>query len=146
MKSSRQRNRRRGSAILETALLLPVAVLLCLGGWDFSRLYMAGAQLESSAAVAAAYAARETHDLAPAEALGWEDLPDSPQSSVSVEIVCACSAAPQAWGACEEIACDAGERCRYARAVAEMGFVTVGRYPGVPVQSTLRREHFVRAE
>lgn len=141
-----KRSRRRGSSLIETALLLPVAVLLCLGGLDFTRLYITGARLEAAATTAASEAARQPENLEPARFLGLADLPHDEASEVSVAIVCACSNAPQAWAECREISCGAGHRRRYARAVAETGFSTVGRYPGVDSQSRLRREHFVRAE
>lgn len=146
MNAAIHRNRRRGSSLIETALLLPVAVLLCLGGLEFSRIYIATAQLEAAATVAASEAARRPDDLAPARDLALADLPASGGVSVEVEIVCACAATPEQWGSCEAVRCGAGERRRYARALAESEFQTVGRYLGVQAPSRLRREHFVRAE
>ncbi len=142
----RRRDGQRGSSLIETALLLPVAVLLCLGGLDFSRAYTTAAQLEASAATAAAQGARTPENLDAARALGLANMPGGADSSVSLEIICACSSAPTAWAACEQLQCTGDTRRLYARAVAQTGFATIGRYPGVQSRTQLRRERFVRAE
>jgi|GEM_PF-3627920 len=146
MKTRRDHRRRRGASLIETALLLPVAVLLTLGGLDFSRIYVAGAQLEAAAATAASQAAREPEALEAARAAALANLPADTEPRISIEMVCACSTAPEQWGPCEQTRCGRGEARRYARAAASAGFATVGRYPGVPSESRLERQHFMRAD
>ncbi len=146
MSNRKHSPRRRGSSLIETAMLLPVVVLLGLGGLDFSRVYVTGAQLEAAAAAAAAEAARRPEEPEAARALALENLPSDAEPQVSIEIVCACPGVPSTWIACEQTRCEAADRRRYARAVASATFHTVGRYPGVPARSRLKRERFVRSE
>jgi Flp pilus assembly protein TadG len=141
----RRLDAQRGSSVIETALLLPVAMLLCLGGLDFSRAYIAAARVEASAAATAAQGARSPRNLDAARTLGLANLPGGTESTVSLEIVCACSSAPTVWATCEQLQCQGAKR-RYARAVAQSSFRTIGRYPGLQPETKLRRERFVRAE
>ncbi|MBI1352927.1 MAG: hypothetical protein GC160_01175 [Acidobacteria bacterium] len=143
-RTSRRHEPTRGSSLIETAFVLPIAILLCLGAWDFSRLYISAADLEAAATVAAVQGARAPEDLAAARSLALKDL--DPDGEVSLEPVCACPSAPSAWAACEQIACGAESPRRYIRAVASSSYFTFGRYPGIESPARLERERFVRVE
>ena len=103
MKPQREADRRRGASILEAAIVLPVALLLCMGAMDFSRLAVSAARLQAASATAAAQGAREPDDLDAARRLALADL--DPQSSISLEPVCVCPSAPSARAACEQLRC-----------------------------------------
>lgn len=58
----RHTNRRRGSAVIELALVLPILVSLFLGTWSFGYAYYVYAELEGTVRAGARYASLATYD------------------------------------------------------------------------------------
>src|SRR5688572_12056636 len=67
------RPRTRGQALVETALLLPIILILLLGAIDFGRLFFGWTNIHQAVRIGANFAA--THaDMTPGERTRYEDL------------------------------------------------------------------------
>ena len=99
-----------GQAIIETALILPVMLLLMLGAFDAGRAAYVAIELESAARAAAAYGSRNAitaADTAGMQAVAEEDAPELNLTASNVAITdntCACvvsgTAGAASTGAC----------------------------------------------
>jgi Flp pilus assembly protein TadG len=62
LREIRNKNRQRGSSVVELALLLPLLVFLFLGTWSFGYAYYVYAELESAVRAGARYSSLITYD------------------------------------------------------------------------------------
>ena len=80
-----QRPRTRGQALVETALLLPIILILLLGAIDFGRLFFGWTSLHQAVRIGANFAA--THaDMTADERLRYEDLINGDLAELNCEL------------------------------------------------------------
>jgi hypothetical protein len=111
---------RRGSALVETALLLPLAMFLLLGVTDAGRLCSAHASLAAAARAASQHAVREPAATAAALEQTAQQAAGDPRIHTSVRRFCQCAHRPL--GQLQPDPCDAGcpERRVYLRIEASL--------------------------
>lgn len=139
----RARRRRRGGALLEFALTTPILLYLLVGVADFARYYTEAAQAGGVAWDAAQRsAAGEGRGGLGDSALGMEVAPGM---EVALETFCECPFEPGVRVECTEPVCgDYGLPARYSLATVERPFEFLGRYPGFPRESRIRRTAGIR--
>ena len=117
---------RRGNSIVEFAVCLPLALYLLLGAADFGRFYVEAAEVEALAQSRARLAAADDRGEGTAVFSECAGLPALPGASVDAPCP------------------DGAPRSVYVRATVERSFQTIGRYPGVSAETTIRREAALR--
>jgi Flp pilus assembly protein TadG len=148
---SRRRRSCRGGAAVELAVLLPILIMVLLGGVDFGRAFFQAVAVRNAAAAAAQYAvyrASNTKDTAGIEQVALNELSDTAAGepiTVAVQRFCTCANGSSV--DCDSGTCDStsGPRRTYIRVRVAQPFVTLFDYPGVPHTLPLAQEVYMRA-
>lgn len=136
-----RRNNRRGSAMVEMALMLPLVLMMCMGAVDFGRLFYHAVTTINAAGTGAHYGSHDNiiaGDLAGIEQRAADDAKDVTGATVSASQLCGC---PTSSGGFAKVDCVdlattscAGYGVPRAYVLVNVGekFQTVGTYPGIP--------------
>ncbi len=146
IKTKRQtRNTRRGGAIVEFALTMPLLLIMAAGAADFARIFLQGTAMAGAAASAVKYGAQDaitSAEFTEMETLAAESSEDVPDAEYTAERLCDCPDAPGEWVDCLSTICplDYGLPRAYVRVDVTKTFTTLATIPGVPnnVPITLR--------
>jgi hypothetical protein len=142
----------RGAATAELGVLLPLILVLVLGGIDFGRALYELNVVASAATAGAKYGAHDaTHsgNFAGMEDAALDDLRQSVEVAdvaVAADRYCVCDDGTEIdcfTGTCSG---GPGERRSYVRVRIEKPFNTLFPYPGVPDSVTLSREARMRVQ
>lgn len=128
---------RKGGAMLEFAVTLPVVLVLSFGAADFGRLYLETSVIANASGAGAVYAARSTReaaDLSGAESAVLTNVNGLASVDADVEKLCDCPTSPGSWISCSATCAGYGSPRIYIRSKATKSFDTLGKYPGVPNQ------------
>ena len=149
-------NRRgqRGGAMVEFALVLPLLFLMSMGGTDFGRLFYHAVTVANAAATGAFYGGQSRIAAANESAQEQRAIDDAVNIdgvTASASGFCECPGDPPAPISCLQAAnynaCDGYGLPRvYVRVNALKNFQTIGTYPGVPDNTAVRRDAFIRIQ
>jgi len=141
-------NSRRGSVMVELGLSVPLIFIFCMAAGDFARLYYHGLTAQGAASQAAFYGA-QTHGQN-GDFAGMEQRVTDDQGPMTA------SATASQWCGCPdgtEIACidhgtttcaGYGVPLAYVRVQVEDSFSTIGAYPRIPQNTTIRQRAWMR--
>jgi Flp pilus assembly protein TadG len=133
---SSRRSAQSGSAIIETALILPMLILMACGTMDLARVFFAGIVVESAARagvqtasfnVGEAGAIGETNEAAQNDASG-QGLTGI---STTSRTFCGCNTSITEVS-CSTATCSGKTPSGYVETVASYTFVPIIPYPGIP--------------
>jgi len=138
---NRNRRHRKGSAIMEFALCMPMVFLLLFGTADFGRLYYTAIEVQNAAAAGASYGSLSSSnmtDTAGITAAAQNDAPDISGLQVAVSQVCKRSDG-------DVVSCStSGTIYQYVSVTASYTFQTFFKYPYIPQSVTLSKTVMMR--
>ena len=148
MLNNRQYRSTAGNAMVEFAIALPFMFLVVMGAADFGRLFFESTALANSAQAGTMYGTQtnaKSGDTAGIEAAALADAVDV-QSAVAVpNRFCDCPDSPGTSVNCLTGTCtNYGLPRVYVRTRMEKNFQTLGVYPGVPSNSPIVLENWMR--
>lgn len=148
--TKRIRNPRRGGAMVEFALTMPLLLLLAVAAGDFSRIFWESSVMSRAAATGAKYGAQDNRTSS--EYVTMKRLSDNSAShlesaTATADRVCDCPDAPQTWVDCLATSCpNYGQPRAYSRVQMAKTFSTMGYYPGLPQTTSLRLRSYMRVQ
>ena len=137
---------RTGSSFIETAILIPVMLLLCCGTMDFARVVYAGIEIANAARAGVQYGALtpghsgDTAGMVQAATTDAADLGSSVTASASN--FCTCSGSTVG---CTSL-CSGAVPDGYVSVTANYTFTPVIPYPGLPQTVALSRTAKMRVQ
>jgi Flp pilus assembly protein TadG len=146
-----------GSSILETALILPVMILMLVGAVDFGRAYYVAIEVNSAAHAAALYGAQNFTDITGMTAVATANATDVRGMTASASYGCECydgsSAVPlcaTAPAACIAPGAAAGSSnignvVYYVQVKTKATYTPVLSFPGIPASISLSGQSLMRA-
>ena len=147
LRSAPLRNRERGTSFIETAILLPVLLMLCCGTMDFARVMYAGIEISNAARAGVQYGSLlpgNAGDTAGMQQAALNDATDLGTSNVTATAsnFCMCNGSSVS---CSDTTC-ATTPDGYVQVTASYTFNTVVHYPGLPQSITLSRTAKMRVQ
>lgn len=149
-KPKRERERERGSAMMELAVVLPLLLVTTVGLVDFGRAAYEAIEVENAAHSGAAYGARSKGLAADEEGIEdaaiadfGEDV-DADDVDIESERYCECSDGDEV--DCDDGCDDGATPLMYVRVRVDKDFETLLEYPGVPAEINLAREVHLRVQ
>jgi Flp pilus assembly protein TadG len=121
-----------GSAMLELALFLPVAVLLLLGSSDFARVFYAAIETTNASRAGAGYGIQskaKSQDVTGMRDAAVADAANLTGVTATAERFCECSSGLSI--SCSST-CLIGTKRIYVRVRTQKTFTTLARYPAIP--------------
>lgn len=145
------RTKRSGSIMVEAALVIPLAFLLCVGAMDFARLFYHALTIKGASSGAALYGAQQqltAGDIAGMTTRATDDASNLNGVTATPTQVCKCPGAdPFPCADYNETVCNGyGEPNVYVRVQVNQDFSTLGRYWGIPDQTNIREASWMRAK
>jgi Flp pilus assembly protein TadG len=139
-------NDRTGNSFIETALLLPLMLLICCGAMDFARVLYAGVEIASAARAGVQYGALtpgHSGDISGMERAALADASDLGDSvTASATNFCACSASTTSCSS----TCSGETPDGYVSVTANYTFNTLVGYPGIPRSVVVSRTAKMRVQ
>jgi Flp pilus assembly protein TadG len=140
--------------MVEFALTFPLLLLLCLGATDFGRLFFHAVTIANAAATGAFYGAQNNVNFSKYTMMAnrvTEDAKNLSNVTASAANYCECPGSPSTPIPCSQatnrLACgDYGFPRAYVRTTATHTFETIVNYPGIPNQTLLDRNAFMRVQ
>lgn len=139
-------NNRSGNSFIETAILLPVMLLMCCGATDFARVVYAGIEIANAARAGASFGALgpgnsgNTSGMTQAALADAADLGSTVTASASNFCTCSGSTVP-----CTTT-CSGATPDGYVSVTANYTFNSLIPYPGVPSTVVLSRTARMRVQ
>ena len=148
--SSTRRWRQRGSAILETGLLLPLLMYMACGTMDFARLFYAGIAVESAARAGVQYG---SYSVTRSGATGGMNTAAENDFSgqgltgitISSRSFCGCNA-DTTEVSCSTATCSGRIPNGYVETTASYTFDPIVPYPGIPRNVAITSRARIRVE
>ncbi len=145
------KSNRRGSIMVELALVVPLTFLLCMGATDFARLFYHAVTVKGASGGAALLGAQDqlqSGGSAGMEARATSDADNLNGITATATTVCQCpNAAPFS---CQDYAATTctgyGAPRAYVRVQVDQDFSTLGRYWGIPNQTNIREASWMRVQ
>lgn len=143
-----ERNSQAGASLLETALILPILLLLFLGAMDFARAFYAGIELANAATAGAEYGAQslgKSVDYAGMIDTAKKDAQDLSGMTATATSYCACPDGTQV--NCQTGSCPSyGIPQVYVSVTTQYTWQAQVPYAGVPGTVNLQRTVVLRVE
>ncbi|MDA0204901.1 MAG: pilus assembly protein [Acidobacteria bacterium] len=140
---NRLKDARRGSIMVEAALVIPLAFMLCVGATDFARLFYHALTVKGASSGAALYGAQEllrSGDISGMASRATADAGNLEAVTATPTQVCKCPTAPPF--SCVDynttVCAGYGKARAYVRVQVNQDFSTIGRYWNVPNQTNIR--------
>lgn len=138
----------------EFALTFPLLLLLCLGATDFGRLFFHAVTIANAAATGAFFGAQNNVNFSKFTIMSDRVIDDArnlDNVTASAANYCECPGSPPIPISCTQatnrFACgDYGYPRAYVRTTATHTFETIVNYPGIPNQTALDRNAFMRVQ
>lgn len=147
----RFKRERSGSIMVEAALVVPLALLLCVGATDFARLFYHAVTVKGASGGAALYGAQEllrSGDMAGMTTRATNDAASLTGVTASPTQVCMCPNQPAF--SCVDYnttTCTGyGQARAYVRVQVDQDFKTLANYWGVPEQTNIREASWMRVQ
>jgi hypothetical protein len=141
--------RERGAALMETAVLAPLLLVVAVGIADLGRAAFAAIEVENAAQTAAAYGAVSKDQAVDADGIESAALNDlggeAYTSNVTVESERYCECPDGSSIDCDSV-CEAELPYVYVRVAVAMSFETLVNYPGFPSDLAIGREAHMRVQ
>jgi|SRR5580658_6003617 Flp pilus assembly protein TadG len=140
-------NSRRGGLLLESALMLPVLLLLAFGMVDFARIFRTGIVVSNAAATGALYGSASVANSSNTTAMQNAAIADANGQSgfaATASTFCTCSAGGTSVSC--STTCGAGSVLIYVQVQTSAPFNTWFPFPGVPSSTTVRSTVTMRAQ
>lgn len=142
---------RRGSIMVELALTVPLAFILCVGAADFARLFYHALTIKGASSGAALLGAQDPLISGGNPGLEVRATSDADNLAGVTAVptqICQCpNAAPFS---CQDYAATTcagyGAPRAYVRVQVNQDFRTLGYYPGVPNQTNIREATWMRVQ
>lgn len=153
--NNNKRDTRRGNAIVEMAIAVPVLLVMVMGAVDFGRLYFEAVVAHNSAIVGSFYGAQEIRYAADSTGIrnaAAGDATDLDGFSSTHEVLCECLnggdySTGTAQASCSDADCGAyGAPRVYVKTRSAKSFSTMGWYPGVPQTTPVGGTGWVRVQ
>ena len=146
---NRFKGARQGSIMVESALVIPLAFMLCVGATDFARLFYHALTVKGASSGAALYGAQElirSGDISGMESRATTDVGNLAGVTAAPTQVCKCPDAPPF--SCVDynttVCAGYGKPRAYVRVQVNQDFSTIGRYWNVPNQTNIREATWMR--
>lgn len=130
-------SRHDGSSILETALVMPVLLVLVMGTVDFGRAYYVAIEVASAAHAGAVYGIQNPTDTAGMEAASKLDAPDISALTPVATYGCECSDGSAAVASCTAPPACTYNYVNYVSVTTTTIYTPLVPYPGIPHSLTL---------
>ncbi len=136
--------------MVEFAVTMPLLLLMTVAAADFSRIFWESTVMSRAAASGAKYGAQDNRTSGEyATMQGFAD-----NSSLRIESrtstadrVCDCPDAPETWVSCLDTSCpNYGQPRAFARVGVAKTFSTMGWYPGLPQNTSIRWRGYMRVQ
>jgi Flp pilus assembly protein TadG len=140
---------RKGSVMVEAALVIPLAFLLCFGAADFARLFYHALTIKgasSGAALSGAQGTITSEDFAGMTSRAATDASNLNGITATPSQVCMCPGAdPFPCADYNTTVCTGyGPARAYMRGQVDQDFTTLGNYWGIPSQTNIREASWMR--
>jgi Flp pilus assembly protein TadG len=136
--------RREGSAILETAFLMPLMIAMILGTVDFGRAYYMAIEVASAAHAGALYGTQNPTDTAGMVSAADLDAPDVSTLTPVATYGCECSDGSSAVALCTSTPSCTYNYVNYVSVTTTATYTTLIPYPGVPKSLALTSTALMR--
>ena len=137
-----------GNAMVEFAVAMPFMILVLIGAADFGRLFFESTTLANSAQAGTMYGTQsntKSGDTAGIEAAALADATDVQSAAAVPNRFCDCPDSPGVSVNCLSGTCSTYGLPRvYVRTRMQKSFKTLGVYPGVPSNSPIVLENWMR--
>lgn len=133
-----------GSSLLETALVVPILLLLVAGAVDLGRAYTTAIEVEAAAHAGALYGAQNPTDRAGMEA-ATENQSNLSGLTSTASYGCECADGSSAVPSCGTIPDCPDNYVDYVSVTATAQFVPLLRYPGLPSSLQMSSTSHLRA-
>ncbi len=137
---------RKGTAFIETAILLPAMLMLCCGTMDFARIMYAGTEIASAARAGVQYGALTPGNSGDTTGMTQAALSDAADLgsgvTASASNFCTCSGSTVACSS----TCSGSQPNGYVSVTANYTFTTTLPYPGLPRTIALSRTAKMRVQ
>ena len=134
-----------GSSLIETAVLMPVMLLMLVAGVDFGRAYYMGIEVSAAAQAGANYGAANATDIAGMVAAAKLEVPDSTGLKPVATYGCECSDGSSQVAACGTAPTCAYNVVNYVQVTTTLAYKPLLPYPGIPTSITLSSQARMRA-
>jgi Flp pilus assembly protein TadG len=134
-----------GSSILETAIILPVLILLLLGAIDFGRAYYVVIEVSSAAHAAALYGAQNFADTTGMVTAATSDASDLSTLATTATYGCECSDGSSSVALCASTPVCTYSVVYYVQVNTTATYNPIFNYPGILGTLTLRGQARMRA-
>lgn len=135
----------RGSAMVESALVIPVMILALLGAVDFSRAYYAQIEVTSAAQAGANYGLANINDTSGMKSAAVLDAPDVPTLTAAATTGCECADGTGVTPICTTAPSCSTLLVDYIEVDTTATINTTLPYPGIPSTLTLSGKAHVRS-
>lgn len=151
----RARNRQRGAALVELAVILPLLLLVLIGATDFGRMTYLSVLVSNAAAAGARYASQSIDNAGDITAVRNAALADigtrgiGRDLTVDAERFCTCAPSDTATSCdslCPLVAGYPSQPRMFVEVSVATTFDTVFEYPGLPRSVTIARQLRTRAQ
>ncbi|RXS93900.1 pilus assembly protein [Silvibacterium dinghuense] len=130
-----------GSSLLETALVMPILLLLMAGAIDFGRAYSIAIEVESAAHAGALYGVQNPSDTAGMADAVKADAPNLAALTTTATYGCECFDGSQSSTNCVTVpvSCSGENYVNYAQVSASDTYTPIFPYPGIPSSIVLQK-------
>ncbi len=143
-------NRRRGGAMVEFAVTMPLLLLMTIAATDFSRIFWESAVMSRAAEAGAKYGAQDNTSSAKytdMQRLAGNSSSHIDRATPTADRVCDCPDAPGTWVDCLNTSCpNYGTPRAYSRVSVAKTFSTMGYYPGLPQNTSMTWRGYMRVQ
>lgn len=134
-----------GASILETALVVPILLLLTCGAVDIGRAYCAAIEVSSASHAGALYGVQNPTDISGMETAADNDATDIPDLRSSAVYGCECAGSTAGIVSCTSVPDCLANYVTYVSVTSSMTFKPLIGYPGIPNSIVLSRTTRMRA-
>jgi Flp pilus assembly protein TadG len=138
-------SRHDGSSILETALVMPVMLLMVMSTVDFGHAFCVAIEVASAAHAGAVYGIQNPTDTAGMEAASKLDAPDVSTLTPVATYGCECSDGSAAVASCTAPPACTYNYVSYVSVTTTATYTPLIQYPGIPHSLTLTSTARMRA-
>jgi Flp pilus assembly protein TadG len=134
-----------GSSIIETAMLMPLLLLLLVGAIDFGRAYFVAIEVSSSAEAGALYGTQNSSDTAGMVTAATLDAPEVSNLTTVATYGCECSDGSSVSPSCGSLPVCTYNVVSYVEVDTSATYIPILLYPGIPSSISLTGKARMRA-
>lgn len=149
MKGQRE-NRRRGGAMVEFAVTMPLLLLMTVAASDFSRIFWESTVMSRAAETGAKYGAQDNQssgEFTDMQRVASNSSSHLENATPTADRVCDCPDSPEVWVDCLNTTCpNYGTPRAYSRVSVAKTFSTLGYYPGIRQNTNMTWRGYMRVQ